>query len=228
MSASPDHASLDALIDGVELLSLDAGNTVIFLEHARIAAHLETLGVRVPAEVLVRTEGEAKRQQASSTLERIPFTHDGAPGAAGWASMVGTLITRAGVPLDELGSLLDALWVDHVRLNLWSKVPDGLGHALDEARALGLKVAIVSNSEGMLVELFKELGIGTRFDLVVDSGIVGVEKPDPRIFRMAYEPFGIAPGAVLHLGDSIATDVVGARAAGVRYALIDPFGHFEG
>lgn len=121
-----------------------------------------------------------------------------------------------------------ALWAEHRRFNLWRKVPDGLVEAVAELRARGVPVAVVSNSEGQLQTLFDNLGLGGAFDLVIDSHHVGVEKPDPRIFAPVVERFGLAPARVLHLGDTWATDVVGARAAGLQVALIDPFGHYEG
>jgi putative hydrolase of the HAD superfamily len=80
----------------------------------------------------------------------------------------------------------------------------------------------------VLEGLFRDLGILGHFDHVIDSGIVGVEKPDPRIFRIALDRFGIPASRALHLGDFFASDVLGARAAGIRHALIDPFGHYEG
>ena len=67
-----------------------------------------------------------------------------------------------------------------------------------------------------------------HFDLGVDSGKGGIEKPDPRIFRIALDNFAVKPERALHLGDVFATDVLGARAAGVRHALIDPYKHYAG
>jgi FMN phosphatase YigB (HAD superfamily) len=40
--------------------------------------------------------------------------------------------------------------------------------------------------------------------------------------------FGVPAGRALHLGDNYATDVLGARAAGMRVALVDPYGHLDG
>lgn len=216
------------LVSGVDVLSLDAGNTVIFLDHARVARLLGDLGYATTAATLVRTEGEAKRSQVQGALVSVGWADEAAPGALGWGRMVGTFIHLAGVPRSDLPRVLAALWVDHVRWNLWSLVPEGLGAALDAVRAAGRRVVIVSNSEGMLNKLFADLGILDHFDLVIDSGIVGVEKPDPRIFAEALAPFGASPSRALHLGDSMATDVDGARAAGMRYALIDPHGHWDG
>ena len=218
----------EALVAGVELLCLDAGNTVIFLDHDRLARWAVSHGASITRETLVRTEGEAKLLQEQGGLYDVDWEGRELPGALGWGRMVGTILQRAGVPAATVQSWLGPLWAEHVRLNLWSLVPEGLGAALDRARATGVKVAIVSNSEGMLDELFITLGIRAHIDLLLDSGKLGVEKPDPRIFQRALDAFGVQPGQALHLGDSIATDVRGAQAAGVRVALIDPFGHCEG
>jgi hypothetical protein len=59
-------------------------------------------------------------------------------------------------------------------------------------------------------------------DFVVDSGVVGVEKPDPRIFRIACERAGVKPAEAVHVGDFYDIDVLGARAAGVHALLLDP------
>lgn len=218
----------DELVRGVDLLCLDAGNTVIFLDHARLAGIVGEVGHQVTADVLVRTEGEAKALAETGGLVDLPWSFRARPGAAGWGRMVGTIAKLGGLDEARVPALLDAAWPLHEAKNLWCKVPAGLGEALDAIRALGVKVAIISNSEGMLDRLFADLGILQHFDLVVDSGKVGVEKPDPRIFHIALERYGVAPQRALHLGDMFATDILGARAAGLRHALIDPFRHYEG
>ena len=146
-----------------------------------------------------------------------------------WGAFMATLVQIA-TEVDEARAAETArvLWAEHRRFNLWRKVPDGLIAALAELRARGVPVAVVSNSEGQLQTLFDNLGIGDAFDLVIDSHLVGVEKPDPRIFAPVLARFGVAAADALHLGDTFATDVVGARAAGLRVALIDPFAHYDG
>lgn len=212
-----------------DLLCLDAGNTVIFLDHERLAEIIrEAIGVVVDARALIDAEGEAKRRAESDGLHGCEWRYSARPGAIGWGKMVGTIALASGIAAERLPAVLDHAWPLHEQRNLWSKVPDGLGPALDAIRARGVKVAIISNSEGMLEGLFRDLGIRDHFDLIVDSGIVGVEKPDPRIFRFALDRFSIPPERALHLGDIYATDIVGARAAGIRCALIDPYGHYEG
>jgi len=219
--------SLD-LVREVELLCLDAGNTVIFLDHARLAELVRAAGHGVLAEELVRSEGEAKALAETGELLDVPWKYREKPGAVGWGRMVGTIALRAGLDASKVPELLDTAWPIHEKTNLWCKVPEGLGPALDAMRARGVKVAIISNSEGMLERLFTDLGVLRHFDMVVDSGRVGVEKPDPRIFEIALQHFAVPAARALHLGDMFATDIVGARAAGMRCALIDPFQHYAG
>jgi HAD superfamily hydrolase (TIGR01549 family) len=60
------------------------------------------------------------------------------------------------------------------------------------------------------------LGIDRAVDALVTSGDVGAQKPDPAIFRCALRRIGVAAEDTVMIGDVWATDVVGARRAGVR------------
>ena len=59
---------------------------------------------------------------------------------------------------------------------------------------------------------------------MVDSQVVGFEKPDPRIFTHALSLHGSDPARTLHVGDMYAADITGARAAGLHALLLDPYG----
>jgi HAD superfamily hydrolase (TIGR01509 family) len=180
------------------------------------------------AEQLVLAEGGAKAAIERGDALDIGWSSPRVPGARGWGAIVGAMLVTAGLAPARAPRVLDALWTAHRTRNFWSLVPDGLSEALGRARAIGVLVAVVSNSEGILESILEEQGILRAFDLVVDSGLVGVEKPDPNIFRVVLDRFGVPPARALHLGDTYATDVIGARAAGLRVALIDPHGHFAG
>jgi HAD superfamily hydrolase (TIGR01549 family) len=217
-----------ALVRDVDLLCLDAGNCVIFFDHARLARLGTAAGFTLDAATLVRTEGEAKLAHERGEMQGVAWSARHLPGARGWGDMMATMLHLAGVPLEALPRFLTTLWEEHVAMNTYSVVPVGFAPAMERVRAAGVKVAIVSNSEGMLEKLFADLGILRHFDLVVDSGVVGVTKPDPRIFQIALDHFAIDADRALMLGDTFATDIAGARAAGMRAALVDPFGHMEG
>ena len=65
---------------------------------------------------------------------------------------------------------------------------------------------------------------GSEWDFGVFSGLVGVEKPDPRIYEIALEKAGnIAPEEALHIGDSMRKDYIPARTVGMHALLLDRF-----
>lgn len=214
-------------MNDVRLLSLDAGNTIVFLDHEACAEIVSaTLARPVTAAAIERAEGLSKKKLDQQQLLPAPPDNEIVPA---WGAFMATLVhIAAEVNEERANECVRALWQEHRRFNLWRKVPDGLAGAVGELRARGVPVVVVSNSEGQLQLLFDNLGLAGVFDLVIDSHHAGVEKPDPRIFTLALTPFGVAPGQALHLGDTFATDVVGARAAGMQTALIDPFQHYEG
>jgi len=93
--------------------------------------------------------------------------------------------------------------------------------ALTELRALGLRLVCVSNWDYSLPEVLERVGIRGGLDGVVTSAATGARKPDPRIFRAALELAGCAAGEAIHVGDTVAEDVDGARAAGIEALLIE-------
>jgi putative hydrolase of the HAD superfamily len=175
---------------------------------------------------LERAEGETKRRLDRGAAHLAPPLPD-PEIERGWSAFVRTMVQLAGgLDAEASAACVRALWHEHRTFNLWRRVPEGLPEALAPLRAAGVRVCVVSNSEGRLQVLFEQLGIADAFDHALDSHVLGVEKPDPAIFRHALEHFGVPPARALHLGDLVATDIVGARAAGLRAALIDPFDHY--
>ena len=69
--------------------------------------------------------------------------------------------------------------------------------------------------------MFTRLGLAAAFDVVFDSQVVGIEKPDPRFFQLALEQSGARAETTVHVGDLYHVDVVGARAAGIAAILLD-------
>jgi putative hydrolase of the HAD superfamily len=78
-----------------------------------------------------------------------------------------------------------------------------------------------------LAVLLERVGLAAHFEVVLDSQLEGVQKPDPEIFRRALERMGIAAGRALYAGDIPEIDVLGARAAGMSGVLIDAAGRYS-
>jgi putative hydrolase of the HAD superfamily len=114
---------------------------------------------------------------------------------------------------------------------IWGRQVPGSLDGLRALQATGVALAIVSNSDGTLEgRLARERicqvgpGPGVPMSIVIDSGAVGVAKPNPAIFHIALEATGVPPERTLHIGDAVGADVDGARAAGVRPLHLDPYG----
>jgi putative hydrolase of the HAD superfamily len=85
--------------------------------------------------------------------------------------------------------------------------------ALRAARGRGERVVVVSNWDASLPAALAATGLAPLVDAVLTSAEVGAAKPDPAIFERALAVVGVAPTAALHVGDSLAEDVEGARRA---------------
>jgi putative hydrolase of the HAD superfamily len=109
-------------------------------------------------------------------------------------------------------------------------VPIGLCHqadgnaakALQHARGMGLVVGVISNSNGSVQRALVEAGLAAHLEFVIDSSVVGMAKPDPRIFELGVRAARAAPEETVYIGDSYFVDVVGARRAGLGAVLFDP------
>jgi len=89
----------------------------------------------------------------------------------------------------------------------------------------GLKVGIISNWDRRLSSILIGLGLHANIDAVISSAMVGLHKPDPRIFELACERVGVPLRQAAHVGDHYYADVLGARIAGMTPVLIDRWGH---
>lgn len=98
--------------------------------------------------------------------------------------------------------------------------------ALQSLRARGKQLGIISNFSPNCEPLLKQLGIAAYFDFFIVSGIVGIEKPDPRIFELAVRASGQLHAELVYIGDSIFHDVEGAQNAGISGVLIDRSNRF--
>lgn len=77
-------------------------------------------------------------------------------------------------------------------------------------------LGVVSNFYGNVHRVLEEAELTPLLAAIVDSGVVGVRKPDPAIFALAVRRLGCEPEEVLYVGDSFEKDIVGAHAAGLR------------
>jgi len=200
----------------IQTVFLDAGGVLVNPNWSRVSDTLARHGVDVAAGVLASAEPRAKR--LLDTGETIKATND---QQRGW-TYFNLVLNGAGVALsDATAAALAELQVYHREFNLWESVPDEVRPALAVLRARGLQLVVVSNANGALHRAFDRLGLTGEFDVIFDSYLEGVEKPDPRFFQIALDRSGARAETTMHVGDLYHVDVAGARAAGITPALID-------
>jgi HAD superfamily hydrolase (TIGR01509 family) len=189
---------------------------LVFPNWTRVSHALQRHGTFVAAETLAAAEPRAKRNlDLGDTVERTTDTQ------RGWLYF-NLILEQAGVPLTAAtDAALAELHRYHAAENLWEMVPDDVVPALTRLRGLGLQLVVVSNANGRLRHAFTRLGLADKVDVLFDSFEEGVEKPDPRLFRIALERSGARVETTMHVGDLYHVDVVGARAAGLHALLLD-------
>jgi putative hydrolase of the HAD superfamily len=142
-------------------------------------------------------------------------------------------LSSLGIPESELETATDALdpiWRGS-STDLWRRILIGSIAGLRNLHDADLRLGIVSNSDGHVEEELTRneicqvgAGRGVPVLTVVDSGVVGVAKPDPSIFDFAIPALGGDPSELLYVGDSVKYDVRSAEAAGMTPLHLDPFG----
>jgi putative hydrolase of the HAD superfamily len=200
----------------------DAGGTLIHIDWERVAGVIaKVLGRRVPAARLAA--GEYKGREL---IEAMMASGDAGDDASRWSRHFRATLLDAGLSAEEYERVGPAIYAEHRRRHLWSVTLPGTADGLAALRDAGWIVACISNADGTVSHLLEDAGILPHLEFVVDSGVVGVEKPDPRIFEIALERAGVAAGEAFYVGDVHPIDVVGSAGVGMTPVLLDPLGRY--
>lgn len=131
---------------------------------------------------------------------------------------------RSKLCLEFLGSLeaKDELMVRATELWKFSDADlyDDARGCIQQMREQGCAIGIVANQAATVVNSLTAHGIAPLIDFMGVSALVGLEKPDPEIFRKAINALGCAPEQIVHVGNRLDTDVLPAQGLGMRTAWI--------
>jgi putative hydrolase of the HAD superfamily len=216
----------------VRALLFDAGNTLMHLDYAFIAGVLAEHGYPRAALDIRIAEYTAK-----AAIDRHLAPHPAPDRIEGllWRdepserpSYFATVLHALGVPDAATQPILDALQTHNQERCLWRVVEPDTGDVLRALRRHGLTLAVISNADGRVEADLERAGLRSHFTAVIDSHVVGVEKPHPAIFNLALERIGALPETAVYVGDVFSIDVLGARRAGLDAVLIDTLGRYPG
>ena len=165
------------------------------------------------ADVLFNRENEDRPLSSRSEEDRLEF----------FARYEQLILETAGIPVSldlarRVWKMAMSVPKDFIPFN--DTVP-----ALVQLREAGYKVGIITNLRRDLNEMCQKVGLAPHLDFTVGSEEVGKEKPHPPIFMAALERVDAAPEEVVHVGDQIRSDVMGAQGVGMRAVLIDRSGY---
>lgn len=185
--------------------SLDAtGLALAEDELARYAEELEAAGAlpggSAPASVPPRLQQLWEERDRDARRHRELYTG---------------LARQVPLPHDEL---YDALYERHIEPDAWLPYPDA-GQVLETLQRRGVPVAVVSNVGWDLRPVFRAHGLDPYVREYVLSYEHGIQKPDPRLFRAAFNALDVVPQQALMVGDSAGTDG-GAAALGCAFHLV--------
>jgi putative hydrolase of the HAD superfamily len=206
----------------MDAVILDVGGVFLVPHYDTVAGALEPWSVALDAGKAERAHyfGARALDAAADTEEELRHAY-----FFGYAE-------GAGVPRDAWPVAADrirAAWA-MPNLDVWRQHVRGSTDGLRQLATTGVKLGIISNSDGTVEEQLRRgeicqvgEGLGVPVLAIIDSGIVGVSKPQVEIFRHALEPLGVGPERALYVGDTLRYDVRGARAAGLVPVHFDPY-----
>lgn len=213
----------------LEAVIFDAGGTLVRLDFEWMAAVATRVGHRTTADAMRRAEIAGRRRYDASG--RAPDLSGGPQplGARGdIRAYFGGMLLATGMPHHLVGSTLVWYLAKEKTSGLWTRPHEGARRALDAIAELGVRRCVISNSDGRAADHLASSDVLAGLEFVVDSHHFGTEKPDPSIFAHALERLGMEPERAIYVGDIRSVDEVGARSAGMRFVLIDPYGDYAG
>ena len=207
----------------LDAVLFDVGGVLTLPDPVSLGAALAPLGATGTLVDLVRAHYVGMRAHAG-----CPAEDPHAP----WMDYIEAYLATAGLPIERR----DEGWVAFTRVfghYCWRFPLVETVTAMAQLTDAGVPLGIVSNATGQVEGLLRNLGLcqvgpggGVPVEVLVDSGVVGVEKPDPDVFAPALAVMahrGVAPDRIGYVGDSLRYDVAGARAAGLVPLLLDPY-----
>jgi putative hydrolase of the HAD superfamily len=211
------NISLSPMINSIRVITIDAAGTLVKPWPSVGAVYAETarkFGIDVVDEQLnerfYQIFGRAQKNKKITLGEEKEF----------WREVV-TLVFEPFSNGKSVDPVFEVLWNLFADGKHW-RVAENAETTLTKLRQRGYRLAVLSNNDSRLRSVLRDLRIDSIFDHIFISSELGVEKPDPAIFRAVETRMSESPSAFLHLGDNHARDFEGAKKAGWSALL---YGH---
>jgi HAD superfamily hydrolase (TIGR01509 family) len=205
----------------VSTILFDVGNTLHHLDYALIAEIVGRHGHSTTAHAVCLAEYAAKAAvDEQFRARRAGKDHDRR------FSYFGVILDQLAVPDMAREPIIADLKAEDLGESLWRVMHADTPKVIAELRRRGFTLGVVSNADGRISAALTARGTADCFTVIVDSHVVGVEKPDARIFHIALNACGARPAETIFIGDIYEIDVCGARNAGIAPVLLDPLNRY--
>jgi len=201
-----------------DAVSLDVGGVLVVPDHEVLAGALTAAGIAFD-----RDRFGVGHYLAMAAVDAAQSADED------FTDYLGGFVAAVAVPAVDRSRAHDVL-ADVLATPIWRQPVHGSREGVSALAASGVRLAVTSNSDGTIAAHLLEhgwaqvgAGTGAVVEVITDSGVVGVGKPDPAMYAATAAGLDLPPARILHIGDSVHYDVDGATACGFQAVHMDPF-----
>jgi putative hydrolase of the HAD superfamily len=188
----------------------DAGGTLVQVHTERLAQALRRRGY------------DPQDLNGAFWRTLVLLDHQFSPNQGVWEDWFPQWVAEIGRHANIPSEVMLAAWREADNPNfLWDLPIPGAAECLRRLRDAGVRLGVVSNADGRIETALERAELAEYFDVIVDSGVVRVAKPDPAIFDHALAPLGLRADETWYIGDTVMYDAAAAEAAGLVAWVID-------
>ncbi len=138
-----------------------------------------------------------------------------------WKTVVTDSVRHLAPLPGNFDPIFEALWQEFAKGSRWTlnKDANDIFDLLDDRR---IPFALLTNWDSRVRSVLSDHSLQNRFSHIFISSEIGFEKPDPGLFDFAARSLRVQPNQILHVGDHLKQDVLGARNAGWQAAHFHP------
>ena len=207
----------------LKLLTFDITNTLLKVKISPGSLYSEvakSYGVNIHGSELDRvypSTWQLKKRQHPNYGRR-----DGITTKQWWSGFVQMVFVNAGYrgSIYIIEEIATSLWDTYNEGSSWEVIPH-THECLSSMKNAGLRLGVISNFDERLQSTLVAHRLDSYFDFLVTSASVGVEKPDPAIFRFALGVSGVHPSEAGHVGDDLSHDYLAPKSIGMTAFLLD-------
>ena len=210
-------------LEGIRVISFDVGFTLIYTEppvgtvYAKIAAGF---GYRLNGEeVHARFRETWKTKSSRDQQEKITALANEKQAYRWWKGIVRESLGDKVAP-EDVDDIFSECFQEYAKGDYWRVYPEVL-QTLNTLRSKDFHLVVLSNWDRRLLRTLKDLRLDGFFERIYISTLIGYAKPNPGAFQHIVNDLKVSPHEILHVGDTLNEDILGAQQANIRAVCID-------